>query len=186
MAQFVGLAGVLLLGSACGSPDGVSARPTPTVSCPSDEQINDMESDELNRIPKECDENVPHPADKPGVIVGHWEDVDGDSTLDSVKTLRTPPFVVNGTLATTDDQDWIGVQWTGGTLHVQITGPADRMWAVITNRQGEPVAGLDREPSRDLRVALPQGTYYVVVAKREDASDSRLDYRISASRAPST
>lgn len=166
-----------LLLTACGQ--GRLATEAP---CPTDEEVGDMSSEELNAIPRECDEAQERPTDAPGVTVGDADgsDPDGNSTLESVTAFRAANWNDPGSIGHVGDVDWYGLQVESEPVQVEVVGISGAdVDLTVRDIDGEVIADSRKrgKESESVRLDLPRGRYYVVVLPK-DRSSSGGGFRV--------
>ncbi len=168
----------LLTATACGpGPAGrVGADGSP--KCPTDEQIDQMSSEELNAIPRECDESMTPPPDMPGVRAGDGDDSNGRPIPGLVQVFDEPGVPSPGQIDRPGDHDFVGVQWPGGTMHSSVTPAGRGLRVAVVDLEGDVVSSSDGKPLEGLdevRGALPRGRYLVsVYSLSKDPSENLL------------
>lgn len=153
------VAGSLLL-TACGQ-----GRLAGQTRCPTDEEVRQMSSEELNEIPRECDDAQERPEDAPGVRVSNdGDDRDGRPTSAAKEMFGPPGEVLPAEIDDADDIDFWGLEWPGGAIRVVVTSPGSGARVAVTDLDGDPqLGGIGPEAESELEGALPTGRYLVRV-----------------------
>lgn len=148
-----------LLSAACGQVRVASE------ACPTDAEIGQMSSEELNEIPRECDEAQQRPDDAPGVSVSNdGDDRDGRPTSAAKEVFGPPGEVLPAEIDDAADVDFWGLEWPGGGIRVVVTSPASGARVAVTDLDGDPQLGaFGDEAVSELEGALPAGRYLVRV-----------------------
>lgn len=156
-----------LLLTACGQGRLASEAP-----CPTDEEVGEMSSEELNAIPRECDEAQESPEDAPGVTVSNdSDDQDGRPTSAAKLIFGPPGEMLTAEIDDAGDVDYWGLEWPGGAIRVVVTAAGSGARVAVTDLDGDPQFGsIGPEAVSDLKGALPTGRYLVRVFSAQGAS----------------
>lgn len=160
------VAGSLLL-TACGQ-GGVAGA----ARCPTEDEIGEMSSEELNEIPRECDGAQEPLQEAPGVSVSNdSDDRDGRPTSAAKLTFGPPGEVLPAEIEDAGDADFWGLEWPGGAIRVVVTAPGSAGRVAVTDLEGDPQLGdIGPEAVSALEGALPAGRYLVRVFSAEGAA----------------
>lgn len=155
--------GLLLLVGGCGQLSGFGSGDD---GCPSGAEIDAMSSEELNQIPKRCDENMREPRDQPGVTVNSddRDDRDGRPSDEALESFGPPGDSISATLERDEDIDFRGLEWPGGPIELLATSAGGLARVVLADLQGRPVLGAEgARASARVRGTVPAGRYLVKI-----------------------
>lgn len=172
----------LLTATSCGAGPAGRVGAGGSTKCPTDEQIRQMSSEELNAIPRDCDESMTPPPDLPGVRAGDGDDSNGRPIPGLVEVFDAPGVPSPGRIDRPGDRDFVGVQWPGGTIHASVTPAGRGLRVAVVDLDGEVVSSSDGKPLEGLdevRGALPRGRYLVSVYSLDRDVPERLLYSMT-------
>lgn len=147
--------------------------------CPTDAEVSELTSEQLNQIPRECDDMGPRPTDQPGVTVSSdGDDRGGHPTSVALESSGPPGEVIAGEIDRLDDVDFWGLDWPGGVIHVVATAKGDSVRVAVTDLDGRVQLGsIGATAVSDLKGALPGGQYLVRIFSAE-SEQIPLSYRV--------
>lgn len=131
-----------------------------------------MSSEELNEIPRGCDEAQQRPDDAPGVSVSNdGDDQDGRPTSAAKEIFGPPGEVLPAEIDDAADVDYWGLAWPGGAIRVVVTAAGSGARVAVTDLDGDPQFGsIGPEAVSDLQGSLPTGRYLVRVFSAQGVS----------------
>lgn len=100
-------------------------------------------------------------------------DPDGDSTPGAITAFLTPHVNLQGTIGPVDDVvDYVGVEWSGGTMQSQLIGMSADYDLQVTDLAGQVLGESANEGSRSekIRLTLPAGRLLLAVIPKEGAA----------------
>jgi len=141
-----------------------------------------MSSEELNAIPRECDESMTPPPDMPGVRAGDGDDSNGRPVPGLIEVFDVPDVPSPGRIDRPGDHDFIGIQWPGGVMHASVVPAGKGLRVAVVDLRGDVVSSSDGarlDALDEVRGKLPPGRYLVSVYTLRTDLPERLLYSVT-------